>query len=340
MVTQRVSRVWFAGVAAGFLLLGVPGTASAAAPVCAPSSALYELPAGLTWLNPRAPCTDADGDSITVDVVDPPDYGTLRPDGPQPIAVKRFYTAKADAAGHRDSMKFVAIANGERSNEFGVDVWILPTHSPPVCKDLAITVEAGSSVAIAPDCVDADGDAFVLSVVGAPKHGTYDPARRTYTAARRFAGQDSMTFAVVDEWTLASVPRKVTITVTSAPGRRPLTADTTAPRLKLVARSPLRSRSALRRGVRLTATASEAGRIVIEAFVDRKTAADLGIETRVGSLVRKLAAGKTTFKLRLYRDVRGRLANLDQVKLRLVARMVDAAGNLRTKRLRIKIKNE
>jgi hypothetical protein len=338
MLAQRVSKMWFVGVAAAFLLFGVPATASAAAPVCTPSSALYELPAGLTWLNPRAPCTDADGDAITVKVVDAPDYGTLQPDTEQPLDVKRFYSAKAGAAGNRDTMKFVAVAGGEESNEFTVDVWILPAHSAPVCKDLAITVRAGSSVAIAPSCVDPDGDAFALNVVGAPKHGTYDPARRTYTAAKRFAGRDSMTFAVVDEWMLASAARTVTIAVTRAPGQAPLRADKTAPRLKLAARSPLRSR-ALRRGLRLTATANEPGRIVIEAFVNDKTARDLGIDTRVGSLARDLAAGKTNLKLRLDPDVRGRLATLKQVKLRLVARMVDSAGNLRTKRLRIKIKH-
>jgi hypothetical protein len=211
-----------------------------------------------------------------------------------------FYTAKADAAGNRDTMKFVAVANGERSNEFQVDVWILPAHSAPVCKDVAITVQAGSTVAIAPDCVDPDGDAFTLTVSNAPDHGTYDPARRTYKAAPRYAGQDSMTYTVVDEWTLASAPRKVTITVTSAPGQPALTADKTAPTLELLPRSPLRSRSALRRGIRLTATASEAGRLVIEALVDRKTARSLGIDRRVGSLARNLAAGNVrTQRLRI-----------------------------------------
>lgn len=335
---MRVSRIWFVSVAAGLLVLGVTGTARAAAPVCTADPALYELPAGLTWLNPRAPCTDADGDAITVQVVDPPDHGTLKPDGTQPIEAKRFYTANTDAAGIRDSMKFVAVANGEQSNEFQVDVWILPAHSAPVCRDLALAVQAGSSVAIVPDCVDPDGDAFVMSARKAPTHGTYDPARHTYTAAPRFAGRDSMTFAVVDEWNLASAPHKVTITVTPAPGQSTLTADKTAPRLKLVARSPLRSR-ALRRGLRLTATASEPGRIVIEALISRATAQDLGIDTRVGSLARDIGAGKTGLRLKLDRDARTPLATLKHVKLKLVARMVDAAGNLRTKRLRVKINN-
>jgi hypothetical protein len=339
-VRARMSRICFAGIAAGLLLPGLPGTSSAAAPVCTADPALYELPAGLTWTNPRAPCSDADGDAITIEVVDPPDYGTLQPDGAQAIDVRRLYTAKPDAAGNRDSMKFVAVANGEQSNEFQVDVWILPAHSAPVCTDLAITVRAGSSIPIAPHCVDADGDAFAMTVVGAPKHGTYDPARRTYTAARRYAGQDSMTFAVIDEWRLASATRKITITVTRAPGQRPLVRDKTAPKLVLKARSPLRARSALRRGIRLTAVTSEPGRVVIEAFIDRKTADRLGIDTRVGSVARDLAAGRTSVRLKLYRDMRGQLAGLKRVKLRLVARMVDAAGNLSTKRLRIKLKND
>jgi hypothetical protein len=328
-----MSRIWFVSVAAGLVLLGVPTSATAAAPVCAADAALYELPAGLTWLNPRAPCEDADGDAITVEVADPPDFGRLSPDGPQPIDARRFYSANADAAGNRDSMKFVAVANGERSNEFQVDVWILPPHQPPVCKDLAVSARAGTSVAIAPSCTDPDGDRFALSVVDAPKHGTYDPARHTYTAARRYSGRDSMTFAVVDEWNLVSAKRKITITVTPRPGGQ-ASSDKTAPQLKL---KPLRARSSLRRGIRLKATASEPGRVVIEALVGAATALDLGIDRRVGSLARDLPAGETRLRLRLDPGARAQLATLQRVRLRLVAHMVDAAGNLRTKRLRIRL---
>jgi Bacterial Ig domain len=328
-----MSRIPFATVAAVLFLLAVPAVAPAAAPTCSADAALYELPAGLTWLNPRAPCTDADGDAITIEVADAPDFGSLSPDGAQPIDARRFYTAKADAAGNRDSMKFVAVANGERSNEFQVDVWILPAHQPPVCQDLAVSVRAGSSVAIAPSCVDPDGDRFALNVVGAPRHGTYDPSRRTYTAARRFAGRDAMTFAVIDEWKLVSATRKVTITVTPGKGRA-LSGDKTAPRLKLKA---LR-RSSLQRGLRLKATASEPGRVVIEAMVGPATALDLGIERRVGTVARDLAAGTTRFRLRLDRDVRAQLGTLRKLRLRLVAHMVDAAGNVRTKRLTVRLK--
>src|SRR4051794_39561496 len=146
MRIQRAWVMWSVSGVAALCALCLPRAASAAVPQCAAEPSLYELPAGLTWLNPRAPCTDANGDTITVEVVDPPKFGTLNPGGAQPIGAQRWYTAKPDAAGNRDSMTFAAVANGERSNEFQVDVWILPPHSAPVCKDVALDVQAGSSV--------------------------------------------------------------------------------------------------------------------------------------------------------------------------------------------------
>lgn len=333
MRIQRAWAMWFVSGVAVLCALCLPRAASAAAPQCEADASLYELPAGLTWLNPRAPCTDADSDPITIEVVDPPKVGTLNPDGAQPIGVERWYKANPDAAGNRESMKFVAVANGERSNEFQVDVWILPAHSAPVCNDVRLNVQAGSSSAVMPSCVDPDHDAFTFSARSAPKHGTFDPAKGTYTAARQFAGQDTMTYVVVDAWRLVSDVRTVTITVEPAPGARTMLRDRTPPRLKLRSRS--RSVAAVRRGIRLTVTANEPGRMVMEAHISDKLARSLGIDARVGSLARDVVAGKTTLKLRLYRDVRAELANLRRVRLRLVARMVDAAGNVRTKRMRI-----
>jgi hypothetical protein len=339
MLAQRVSRLWFVGIVAGLILLGGPGTASAAAPTCPTQTRLYELPAGLPWTHPRPACRDADNDPITIRITDGPEFGTFAPDDLEyPIDEPRTYTANADAAGQRDVMKFKAIAGGQESNEFQIDVWILPAHSAPVCKDLALSVQAGASVAIAPDCVDADGDRFELHVGETPVHGTYDPVLRTYTAAARYAGQDSLTYFAVDRWKQVSAEAKVTINVTQAAGGQPTaTGDKTAPTLTLAAKSPMKSRKALRGGIGLTATASEPGRVVIEALLTSTVAKKLGIEQRVGSIARNLKAGKNTLKLKLYRKVRGDLADVKRFRLRLVARMVDAAGNLRTKRLRVTV---
>ena len=235
-------------------------------------------------------------------------------------------------------MTFVAHAGGEKSKQFSVEVWILPTHYAPVCKDLAVTVQAGASVALAPECVDPDQDSFAMSDVGAPAHGTYDPATKRYTAAPRFAGQDSMTFTVVDEWGLKSAVRKIAITVTS--GSLPTaTNDKAAPKLKLRARVALRARASVRRGIRFTATSSEPGRLVVEALIDGKLARRLGIARRIGSLARNLPAGDTTVKLKLYREARRHLAGLKRVKVKLIARIADAAGNVQTQRMRVTLKN-
>ena len=340
MLAQRVSRLWFVSFVAGFILLGGPGTAGAAAPECPTQTRLYNLPAGLTWTHPRPNCTDADGDAISIEITEPSEFGVFDPPGTIPINQLRTYTANADAAGQRDSMKFraVTLSNGEVSGEFQIDVLILPANSAPVCNDLALNVQAGASVVIAPACVDADGDTYnELRIGKTPAHGTYDPVSRTYTAAARFAGQDSMTFTVTDDWRVPSEVRTVTITVTQAPGQPTATGDKTAPTLTLSAKSPVRTRKALRGGIKLTATASEPGRVVIEALLTSAVAKKLGIEQRVGSIARNLKAGKNTLKLKLYRKVRDDLADLRRFRLRFVARMVDAAGNLRTKRLRVSV---
>jgi hypothetical protein len=330
-------------VVAGLVLLGVPNAASAAPPVCQAEEVLYQLPAGSTWkTTPRAPCTDADGDPISIEISDAPDFGTFDPPGMLSIDAVRSYTANADAAGNRDRMKLRAVANGETSaQEVTWDVWILPPNHAPACADLALTVRAGASIAVpVPSCTDADSDRYYLSVLDGPAHGTY--AFGMYRPASGFTGRDSMGFAVVDEWGAASVPGRITITVTPEPPRTQGDgpADRTAPRLRLAAPSSMRARKALRRGIRFTATTSEAGRLVVEAFIDRSTARGLRINRRVGTLSRRLSAGDTTVKLKLARKARNRLRTLDEVSLKLIARISDAAGNVRTERLRVTLRND
>ena len=238
-------------------------------------------------------------------------------------------------------MKFRAVtpANGEVSDEFQIDVWILPANSAPVCKDLALNVQAGTSVV---DRTGMRGRRRRHLQRAADRQGprTRDvrPGSRTYTAAARYrrSGLDD----VHGHRRLEASPseqRTVTITVTQAPGQPTATGDKTAPTLTLAAKSPLRTRKALRGGIKLTATASEPGRVVIEALLTSTVAKKLGIDERVGSIARNLKAGKTTLKLKLYRKVREDLADLRRFRLRFVARMVDAAGNLRTKRLRVTV---
>jgi hypothetical protein len=182
--------------------------------------------------------------------------------------------------------------------------------------------------------VDANGDLFRVEIVSGPAHGVFDGDTGVYTAAADFSGQDAMTFRAIDSWGAQSELGLIRITV----------ADVTAPSLELVASSALTLRTALRRGVRFTATTNEAGRIAVRVLVDRRTARRLRIKKNaegpvvVGSLTRDIALGETVVNVKLKRRIRSRLMRAARVKLRIVATITDAAGNVQTETLRITLK--
>jgi Big-like domain-containing protein len=340
-------RLLLFGLAAGCMFAAAPATASAAAPTCDASASVYALPAGLSHANPEPLCEDADGDPISIEVVTPPTHGTLDPAGAAPIDTVRTYTADAGAAGQEDTMTFHAVAGGETSNDFSITVNILEANHAPVCDDAAVEVQSGESVAI-PACTDADpGDTLTTTVVHAPEHGTYDEATGMYTPAAGFTGDDSMTLGAEDAWEQSGLG-VITITVTAAPQQPPVTPpvkpkpkpqsspkpDLTAPSLALA------TRTVSRRTVSFTATTNEAGKLVLQVLVDRRTARRLKLKRHpatavvVGSLTRDLAAGSRTVRVKLTDKARARLKGATGVELRLVARLTDAAGNVRTERMR------
>jgi hypothetical protein len=230
----------------------------------------------------------------------------------------------------------------------------------PVCDDVAVSVQAGASVEVPfPDCADADDDFFDVFIEDEPAHGVFDYDTGLYTPVAGFSGEDSMTFLAVDSWGAESELGVVRITVTPAPQpgtpSRPGTpsqpppvsqpfSDVTAPSLELLLPSSLALRTALRRGIRFTATASEAGRVVVLVSVDRATARRLKIKKNatgpvvVASLARFIAAGDTVVTVKLPRKARNRLKSVTRVKLRIVATITDSAGNDRSRTLRITLK--
>jgi Bacterial Ig domain len=224
-------------------------------------------------------------------------------------------------------------------------------NHPPVCKNIAISVETGKSVEVPfPDCVDADDDDFGVYIEDEPAHGIFDYDTGLYTPSAGFVGKDSMTFRAYDSWDAESELGLITITVTSAPSPPPQPSpqpqpnpppqpDVTAPTLELVPPSALTLRTALRRGLRFAVTSNEAGRLVVRAFVSRKTARRLKINRNargpvvVGRLARDIAAGEAAVKVKLSRKARSKLRHATSVKMRIVAKITDAAGNARTEAL-------
>jgi hypothetical protein len=342
-----VKRVWQLGLAIAVVLFLHSAPARAAAPVCDGGPFLFALPAGLTHVEPRAPCTDADGDTITVDVSTPPHLGTLSPAGALPIDTVRFYTADASAAtlpAPRDTMTFVAEAGGQQSNPMRVDVKILPPDQAPVCSNVAVTVASGGSVHIpTPHCTDVDNAATTI-VFDAPAHGKYNAATGRYRPDAGFTGTDTMTFAGVDYWKVSSKVGTITIKVTKGSGAGgggtgPL--DTRAPRLVITVPPVLDIAGARHAGILFTVRTNEASRLTASVYVGRHTARHLGLSkhatkrVRVGRLVSHITPGKTVVTVKLSRRARARLKDARRVRLTLVVRVSDAAGNVRAKRVRI-----
>jgi Bacterial Ig domain len=354
MLAHSGPRLWCASLAAGFAMLVFAQAASAAAPVCDTALRQVSIPAGASHENPKAPCEDADGDAITIQTVAGPSHGTLSPAGDVSINDPQTYTAAADAAGMTDTMTFRATANGEQSADFSIEVQIGDADQAPVCDSTTGTVQSGKSVAIALSCEDPEGNGFTIHTDG-PAHGTYDGA--VYKPNAGYTGTDTITFWATDEWDATSDDATATITVTTPPQPPPTKpkpkpkppvktqpsppADHTAPSLDLLAASPLASRPALRRGIVFMATTNEAGRMAVQVFVGRNTARRYRINRHatarvlVGSLTRDVAKGDNAVTLKLSRKARRRLRKAPSVQLKVIVRIADAAGNVRTKRLRI-----
>jgi hypothetical protein len=327
-----------------------PAAAPAAAPVCSPATGLEaEVQAGEFINLPQAPCTDSDGDAISIEITQEPVHGTLDPAGTQPIGNPRTYTADADAGGQTDVIKFRAVAGAENSNEATLEIHITQNHAP-VCPALVdVSVESGKPLVISQNpCTDADGDPLSFTIVDGPDHGTFtapNPAGPfTYTSQAGYVGPDRVTYRASDASTQSNVGA-VSITVTAPAGggggggggtSAPpvVTPDVTPPTLSL--RPPSTAlRRALRRGLTVRLRASEPARAQLRLLVSKRVARRLGIDRRakkpvvIGRLTRSLSTSETKLAVKLTRKARRRLARVPSVKLTLEVTLTDAAGNVR-----------
>jgi hypothetical protein len=122
-------------------------------------------------------------------------------------------------------------------------------------------------------------------------------------------------------------------------GGEPPFPDRPARRLALGGRSPQKLATALKRGIRLTVRTNAPGRLVLKALLSRSAARKLGIEKRVvGSLTRKVGAGRTAVRLKLKRGARERLREASRVKLTIQARVTSRRGGTKTDRFSVVLK--
>jgi hypothetical protein len=91
--------------------------------------------------------------------------------------------------------------------------------------------------------------------------------------------------------------------------------------------------TALHNGIRLTVRSSAPGRLVVRAYVDKKTARRLHIKKHakgpvvIGTLVKQIGDGRHHVTLKIARKVKNHLRHAKRVKLSLKATITDLDGN-------------
>ena len=159
---------------------------------------------------------DADGDSLSTELVEGPSDGTLTTNEDGSFT----YTPNAGFVG-TDTFTYLISDGTVDSNVATVTITVKHVNSPPVPTDDAYTIDEGGTLTVdAPGVLDNDadddGDSLTTILVSLPEHGDLvlnEDGSFTYTANAGFSGTDSFTYRAYDG--TDSVVGTVTITVES-----------------------------------------------------------------------------------------------------------------------------
>ncbi|PKN83099.1 MAG: hypothetical protein CVU47_00390 [Chloroflexi bacterium HGW-Chloroflexi-9] len=212
------SRVLPAAVAAGVLVFGLAGVASAQtsnqAPVAQNDTATTNEDTPVT-IAVLANDTDADGDTLSVASVTNGTKGTAAVSGTSVV-----YTPNANLNGS-DTFTYV-VSDGTLTATGTVTVTITPVNDPPVAISDSVTVtkDTAQVIAVLANDTDVDGDALTVASVSLPAHGTAvitDGTKVTYTPAAGYLGTDAFTYVVSDGSLVSATTVSITVQAATAP---------------------------------------------------------------------------------------------------------------------------
>jgi hypothetical protein len=319
------------------LVFVAPSSARAASPVC-PDAGLL-TPVGKALNLPSPNCTGVSG-QFTIQVVNPPQHGTITPGSPN------VYTPFGRYRGEDQFRYTITDANGV-SNVATVTILV---NTPPTCNDGTATVVANQRLVFNDfDCDEVDGDVVWVDA-GQPQHGTITyPGDGTvvYTPNPGYVGTDSFIYFAWEEDALGldSDDATMSITVTSPPPitRTPIQlplppvaapkppADVTAPVVAL-------KNASKKQAVAIALTTSENSTATLTLTLDKATARKLKLSRTVGQVKAALTPGTATVPVKLSAKARKAFKKLKRVKLTLTAVVTDTAGNRITKTLAVTLK--
>lgn len=212
------SRVIPAAVAAGVLMFGIAGVASAQTSNQAPvaqndtTTTNEDTPVTIAVL---ANDTDADGNTLSVASVTTATKGAVAISGTGVV-----YTPNANANGS-DTFTYVA-SDGTLTAMGTVTVTITPVNDPPVAISDTVTVtkDTAKLITVLSNDTDVDGDVLTVASVSLPAHGTAvitDGTKVTYTPAAGYLGTDSFTYVVSDGSLVSATTVAITVQAATTP---------------------------------------------------------------------------------------------------------------------------
>lgn len=137
---------------------------------------------------------DADSDALTYELTQQPAGMTISETG-----LIEWTPAYGDRGEHNVSVVVTDLANATVSQDFVIDVELLP-NNVPTADAAAVTGNEDSIIAVTLSGSDSDGDALTYTVVSQPTNGvlTGTAPNLSYTPNTDFNGSDSFTFTVND----------------------------------------------------------------------------------------------------------------------------------------------
>lgn len=164
--------------------------------------------------------TDANGDSLTFAIDQPPEHGTLSNFDADLGTVT--YTPNANYTGN-DRFEFTTNDGELDSNAAVVTITIISLNSPPSAESQELIVEENGELHITLTGSDPDGDELTFRIVEEPAYGTLegDSPNLVYLPSPDYHGNDSFAFVANDGGLDSDVS---TISITIIPARSPPTA--------------------------------------------------------------------------------------------------------------------
>jgi chitinase len=255
------------------------------APVCADRSGSVQAGSSV---DVAPSCSDADNDTLSFAIGSPGSKGVA-----SVVNGVLRYAANVGASG-TDVFTYTANdGNGGVSAPATVTLTITapPANAVPVCVDRMGSVEAGSSVDVAPSCSDGDNDTLSFAIGSPGSKGVASVVNGVlrYAANVGASGTDVFTYTASDGRGGVSAPATVTITITGVP---PVPLPTISVASVSVCEGTSKYPTKMRFTVTLSAPAPAGGVTVSYTTADGTAAADSDYTAASGTLT--FAPGQRT----------------------------------------------